>query len=131
MLGTGEGLGNIVQKLAQPQPQAQEPSAADPQAAAAAPVAPDAQPPAPAPQPAAVTRREAPPQEDDSKRFLVGDPMAPNGAPSIGKPQRGSSRFSQDIPKDRSAMFIVVGIIGVCVIAALGYIAARLMGVAN
>jgi hypothetical protein len=130
MLGTGEGLGNIVQKLAQPQPQ--QPAAPEPQAAPPAAAAPPPAPaPMPAPQPAAVTRREAPPQEDDSKRFLVGDPMAPAGTSSIGgKPQRGS-RLSTDIPKDRSATFIVVGIIGVCVIAALGYAAARLLGIAN
>jgi len=131
MLGTGEGLGNIVQKLAQPQPQPRSPEPAAPDPHVVAPAAPAAPAPAAAPQPAAVTRREAPPQEDDSKRFLVGDPMAPTGTPALGKPQRGSSRFSQDIPKDRSATFIVVGIIGVCVIAALGYIAAKLMGVAN
>jgi hypothetical protein len=65
---------------------------------------------------------------------LVGDPMARHdqSTPDAGKPQRSTmSRFSQDIPKDRSAVFIVVGIVGVCVIAALGYVAARLMGLAN
>jgi hypothetical protein len=137
MLGTGEGLGGIAQKLGA-QPKAEVPARPEPQAAplAAAPAAPAA--PAPQPQPAAVTRREAPPQEedddsrlDDSKRFLVGDPMAPSGTSSSGgKPQRGS-RLSTDIPRDRSATFIVVGIIGVCVIAAIGYAAARLLGIAN
>jgi hypothetical protein len=137
MLGTGEGLGGIAQKLGAP-PKAEEPARPEPQAVlpAAAPAA-AAPAPQPQPQPAAVTRREAPPQEeddsrlDDSKRFLVGDPMAPSGTSSIGgKPQRGS-RLSTDIPRDRSATFIVVGIIGVCVIAAIGYAAARLLGIAN
>jgi len=131
MLGTGEaGLGSILQNLqaAQPAAPAAAPAAAPkPEPIAAAPAA------APAPAPAATTRREVQ-EQDDSKRFLVGDPMAPHDAPAApSKPQRGSmtSRLSMDVPRDRSAMFIVVGIVGVCVIAALGYVAARLMGLAN
>jgi pyruvate/2-oxoglutarate dehydrogenase complex dihydrolipoamide acyltransferase (E2) component len=129
MLGTGEGgLANIGKGLAAAQPQSNPAPAAPAPEPAPAPRAN----PAPAPQPAAVTRREAPPQEDDSKRFLVGDPMAPTGAPATkGQPLRGMSRLSQEIPRDRSATWIVVGIIGVCVIAALGYVAARLLGIAN
>lgn len=142
MLGTGEGLGNIVQKLGAAQAQANAPAAAaapeptapapKPAAAPTEPIAAAATPApaAPAAQPAPVTRKEAPALEDDSKRFLVGDPMAPSGTPA-SKPQRTMSRLSQDIPRDRSATWIVVGIIGVCVIAALGYIAARLLGLAN
>ena len=136
MLGTGEGLGNIAQKLAaaaQPQEAAPSPAAAtEPIGTAAAPKAAAAPAPQPAPRREAPIQREAPAQEDDSKRFLVGDPMAPTGAPAPSKPQRGSmGRFSDEIPKDRSATWIVVGILGVCVIAALGYVAARLLGLAN
>lgn len=139
MLGTGDGLGGIAQSLGAMQPQQPPAPAPAPVAAAPAPApapaptpAPLAEPaaaPAPQAQPAATTRREVAAHDDDSKRFLVGDPMAPAGAPPISRPQR-VSRLSQDIPKDRSAMYIAVGVVGVCVIAALGYLAARLLGLA-
>jgi len=137
MLGTGEaGLAGIAKSL-QAQGQAAQAQPAAP-AAAPSPAAPAAAPAAAAPQPAATTRREVQ-AEDDSKRFLVGDPMAPkeDAVPAPPKAQRAPApRFSSDdmsteLPKDRSATFIIVGIVGVCVIAAIGYIAAKLMGLTN
>lgn len=141
MLGTGEaGLEGIAKNL-QAQAQAARAAAAATAPAGPPPEKPAAMPAAAAPQPAATTRREVE-AEDDSKRFLVGDPMGPKGgespaAPQAAKPQRAAPapRFSDEmpaeLPKDRSATFIIVGIVGVCVIAAIGYIAAKLMGLTN
>jgi pyruvate/2-oxoglutarate dehydrogenase complex dihydrolipoamide acyltransferase (E2) component len=140
MMGTGDaGLADILKKVQQ----APAPTAA---AAAAAPTPlPTPMPPepeaaahvAPVREPAATTRREVQ-ADEDSKRFLVGDPMAPKGSevPSVApKAQRHVPRISEEIstelPKDRSATIIVVGIIGVCVIAAIGYVAAKLMGLTD
>jgi hypothetical protein len=138
MMGTGDGgLADILKK-AQQAPAAAAPAAAatplptpmpseEPEAAAYA---------APAREPAAATRREVQ-TDEDSKRFLVGDPMAPKGGevPSVApKAQRNVPRISEELselPKDRSATIVVVGIIGVCVIAAIGYVAAKLMGLTN
>ncbi len=125
MLGTGEGgLGDVLQAL----------KAAAPAAAPPAP-APAAQAPAPAravesavSQADAPLRRE-PLAEDDSKRFLVGDPMAPTHATKPAA--RAMSRFSQEIPKERTGMWIGIGLIGVAVIAVFGYLAARMMGLTN
>jgi hypothetical protein len=131
MLGTGDGgLAAIGKNLG-----GQPPTAATP-VVAPAPVAPApiARPvPAPEPEPEPEPARAAAPQldaaEDDSKRFLVGDPMAPSHG---GKAQsRHVSRLSQEIPRDRSGMWIAVGLLGVGVIAGLGYVAAKLMGLAD
>jgi hypothetical protein len=134
MLGTGEGgLADVLKKAQQPAAPAPEPAPAP--AHAPAPVRSEPAAAAPAREPAAPTRREVEvPAEDDSKRFLVGDPMGPKDAPAA-KPQRAAHRFSEEslteLPKDRSATFIIVGIVGVCVIAAIGYVAAKLLGLAN
>lgn len=136
MLGTGEGgLSDLLKKAQQPATPAAAPAPAAAAAPAPAPMPSEPAAAAPAREPAAPTRREVEvPAEDDSKRFLVGDPMARKDAPAA-KLQRAAHRFSEDsltdLPKDRSATFIIAGIVGVCVIAAIGYVAAKLLGLAN
>lgn len=149
MLGTG-GAG-----LAPPRPSAQQAALpkAPPPAAAAAPVAPAAAP-APAAQPKvhddegdpalATTKRQAtdpiaagaPTEREDSKRFLAGDPMAPPGsAQTGGRSPRRSSTEEPVIPgvnaPGTTGKLLGIAIGGVVMIALVGYLAARFMGLLN
>jgi hypothetical protein len=70
-------------------------------------------------------------EREDSQRFLVGDPMAPSDAPPL--PSRSSVRRSLDSinslpPKQRTGALLVIGLGGMLLIAVVGYITARVMG---
>jgi len=72
----------------------------------------------------------APAAREDSQRVLVGDPMAAKSAAA-----RQAPRISEDdepvssvVPGSSNAPAIVIGVVGVVVIALAGYIVARLLG---
>jgi hypothetical protein len=142
MLGTG-GMG-IAPQLAPPGParataqQAPPPAAgaAQPPASSTGPTS-VSSPPAASPAPTTPAMRDAPAdagdrpaaasQREDSQRFLAGDPMAPSPTGQRARrmtPQPGSSAYSGQ----RAGVLVVVGLIGMLVIAAVGYFAARFMG---
>jgi hypothetical protein len=129
MLGTGEA-GIDVLKAAAAQALAQRAQAAPPAARGTDPSLADTgkQVQADVPETSELDAQAADEQADDSKRFLVGDPMAP---PEVtAKIARSTSRLSQDIPKERTGLFIAIGVVGVVVIAAIGYFVARMLGLA-
>jgi hypothetical protein len=142
MLGTG-GMG-IAPRLAPPgpapvvAPQAPPPAAgmAQPPASSME-LASTSPPPPPSPAPAAPVIHDAPAdagvrsgaanQREDSQRFLAGDPMAPSQTGQRARrmtPEPGGSAYSGQ----RAGVLVVVGLIGMLVIAGVGYFAARFMG---
>jgi hypothetical protein len=148
MLGTG-GLGFAPPAASGAKPGA--PAQPPPAAGAGAPLA-KPQPTAPAPVPAApqnpparspaaldadggAPEREVQPaaggQEpaaDDSQRFLVGDPMAPAPAAQRGARRAAREDSEASVPVQRTSVLLVIGLIGMALIAAVGYATARFMG---
>jgi hypothetical protein len=107
------------------------PAAGEAPAAGSAP-APDAgladtapQPSKPAPTPAAGSG-----DEDDSKRFLVGDPMAPRPE-ARSTPRRGYAPVIPERGDTSTGLVVGVAVGGMLAIAAAGYFAARFMGLLN
>ena len=143
MLGTG-GMG-IAPQLAPPGPAtaaapqapppaagtAQPPASSSASAKADSPAAALSEPPAPSTRetPGDVGARPAATsnQREDSQRFLAGDPMAPSPTGQRARrmtPQPGGSMYSAH----RAGVMVAVGLIGMLVIAGVGYFAARFMG---
>jgi predicted RNA-binding Zn-ribbon protein involved in translation (DUF1610 family) len=68
---------------------------------------------------------------EDSQRFLVGDPMAP-AHPAARATSRGERDSAQDeLPVRRTGQLLALGLGGLMVIAVVGYLAARFMGLVN
>jgi hypothetical protein len=115
-----------------------------PAAAPAAPAAPTAPRPAPSaasPDPAlaqttraplvaepASAKRASETQPEDSQRFLVGDPMAPKAAPARHERRPGDGPHHDGVPTQQTGKLLAIGIVGMLVIAAVGYLAASFMG---
>lgn len=146
MLGTG-GAG-LAPPVARPSAQQGALPKAPPPAAAPAPIAapaPAARVPSSAGDPAlADTERKPtelsvasvePTEREDSQRFLAGDPMAPPGsAQTGGRSARRSSTEEPVIPgvnAPGAGKLIGVAIGGIVMIALVGYLAARFMGLLN
>lgn len=102
---------------------APERAPAEPQSTPAAPSAPAS--PARAAEPS--TSAASAPRED-SQRFLAGDPMAPTGSPPRSAPRGGRDDGEDRVPVQRTSVLLVVGLLGILVIAVVGYAAARYMG---
>jgi hypothetical protein len=128
MLGTG-GLG-----FAPPAGLGAKPGAPVQPPPAAGAGAPLARPQAAAPEPAPAAPQVQPagggqdPAADDSQRFLVGDPMAPAPAAQRGARRAGREDGEGNVPVQRTTLLLVIGVIGMAVIAAVGYATARFMG---
>jgi hypothetical protein len=133
MLGTG-GMG--LAPPPQPAPRAPTPAPAVPLPPPAA----GSLPPSPQPAPAAVAKPAArgnvwdadasadtePPPSEDSGHFISDEP--PGSRDSAQYQGHGRESGDTALPTQRTGKLLVVGIIGVLVIAALGYFAAKMMG---
>ncbi len=124
MLGTG-GAGGLA-------PPASGPPAGSAPQPAAAPAPTEAAPGSPPEQsPAADALADTAPHpkggDDDSQRFLVGDPMAPP-ADQPSETGRRQAYITPTSAGSGAGMLILVALLGVAAIAAVGYFAARKMG---
>jgi hypothetical protein len=127
MLGTG-GMGLVPppQRAPTPAPAAPLPKpppaagSVPPQAAAPAPAKPEARPNVWDADAAADT--EPPPREDAGHSFSD-EPAAPRGSDQYGRESASAA-----VPTQRTGKMLVIGIVGLVVIAALGYAAAKMMG---
>ena len=144
MLGTG-GMG-LAPPFAPPGGRPTAAGVAPPPAAGVAPppaAAPSAAPPVASQRPAAPepympepiahgAASEPSSDPEDSQRFLVGDPMAPQGAPPRSSGRSSVRRSLDNInslpPKQRTGALLGIGLIGMLLIATVGYFTARAMG---
>jgi predicted RNA-binding Zn-ribbon protein involved in translation (DUF1610 family) len=84
-----------------------------------------------APKPTDVPFADERTDPDDSQRFLVGDPMAP-AQPAPRVTGRGGRDSDQDqLPLQNTGRLLALGAAGLFVIALVGYLAARFMGLTN